>query len=421
MRPIALELGGEIYVPLHDARGSVRTLLHSTDVQCARYSAFGEGSPVGPYAFLSKRLDEETGLIFFGRRYYDPSRGRWLTPDPLGPMVNPYAYALNRPTTQLDLYGLESIDHPNSGSSDPWGWGMHNPFPFHPAPVGGSPPFSTTQTPSRETTPVTGRHLPRIETSTGTPYASDVTGPSSSKQKAPSKPRLESRLLGTMSPLRQIAQNVLSERCKAAQPTCYSVGNLTTPDYLALRWINGLNNSLAAAKGHARYLSDLIGGYQIGGIHNPTQGVVVDAYIADQVAGLHIIPPSGWELMADMHSHYDQVGKEGVYLLFCQSHGTTIVRNVLECCPEHIQKMVRIIAVAPHCFIAPDLCDRVVHIVSWSDPLWYTDPVGWLRSRRTVVYVPRAQGEKWPDHYLQSESYPEEFRRYYTKFSRPRL
>ena len=61
------------------------------------------------WQYLSKRKDEETNLIFFGRRYYDPEVGKWLTTDPLGfeNGLNLYAYVLNDPLIKLDLYGLE--------------------------------------------------------------------------------------------------------------------------------------------------------------------------------------------------------------------------------------------------------------------------------------------------------------------------
>ncbi|MEV6815219.1 SpvB/TcaC N-terminal domain-containing protein, partial [Micromonospora sp. NPDC051296] len=37
-----------------------------------------------PYLFAGKELDEETGLYYFGARYYDPRTGVWQSPDPAG-------------------------------------------------------------------------------------------------------------------------------------------------------------------------------------------------------------------------------------------------------------------------------------------------------------------------------------------------
>jgi RHS repeat-associated protein len=81
-------------------------------VETHRYLAFGQesepASALFPWTFCSKRLDPETGFIFFGRRYYDPTMGRWTTPDPLedadGPNV--YAYLHNNPLLYRDRYGL---------------------------------------------------------------------------------------------------------------------------------------------------------------------------------------------------------------------------------------------------------------------------------------------------------------------------
>ena len=36
-----------------------------------------------PYLFTAKELDEETGLYYFGARYYDPRTSVWQSPDPI--------------------------------------------------------------------------------------------------------------------------------------------------------------------------------------------------------------------------------------------------------------------------------------------------------------------------------------------------
>ena len=37
-----------------------------------------------PFRFSTKYLDTESGLIYYGFRYYSPSLGRFLNRDPLG-------------------------------------------------------------------------------------------------------------------------------------------------------------------------------------------------------------------------------------------------------------------------------------------------------------------------------------------------
>ncbi len=77
------------------------------------YTAFGvESAPlkINPWRYLSKCKEPETGFIFFGRRYYDPAVGRWMTADPKGytDSMNLYTFALNDPFMLIDPYGLEN-------------------------------------------------------------------------------------------------------------------------------------------------------------------------------------------------------------------------------------------------------------------------------------------------------------------------
>src|SRR5579864_3611914 len=67
------------------------------------------------YKFTGKERDAETGLDYFGKRYYGYSFGRWTTPDapfadqhPENPQSwNLYMYAANRPTSLIDTDGRE--------------------------------------------------------------------------------------------------------------------------------------------------------------------------------------------------------------------------------------------------------------------------------------------------------------------------
>lgn len=110
---VLLELYGISYIPIHDHRGSLVTLLDRYGRPSAtyRYTAFGEPlntHALCPWQFASKRLDPETGFIYFGKRYYSPALGRWITPDPQGFQdgANLYAYVLNNPLHYCDPYGL---------------------------------------------------------------------------------------------------------------------------------------------------------------------------------------------------------------------------------------------------------------------------------------------------------------------------
>jgi RHS repeat-associated protein len=108
---VAMELQGQICMPLHDLQGNVCFVMPLGGTgENYRYSAFGEESAPHarcPWRFSSKRTDE-THLVYYGRRYYSPSHGRWLTPDPQGLSagINLYAFVSNDPLIKVDLYGL---------------------------------------------------------------------------------------------------------------------------------------------------------------------------------------------------------------------------------------------------------------------------------------------------------------------------
>jgi RHS repeat-associated protein len=71
----------------------------------------GLGTFISNLAFPGQYLDQETGLIYNGARYYLPPTGTYLESDPIGIAggVNTYAYALENPLKYVDVNGLEII------------------------------------------------------------------------------------------------------------------------------------------------------------------------------------------------------------------------------------------------------------------------------------------------------------------------
>jgi RHS repeat-associated protein len=112
--PIAIEINQMPYAPIVDVQGITRFLVDWKRAEIFKQNdcdAFGAGlSSEIPYAYAGKRYDPKTGLIYFGKRYYDPSLRRWLTPDPIGPEdhSNLYQYVFNNPLRYQDPTG-ESI------------------------------------------------------------------------------------------------------------------------------------------------------------------------------------------------------------------------------------------------------------------------------------------------------------------------
>ncbi len=109
-----------------DALGSVRGFTGNTQAPQGEvyYDAFGlpsvrQGSQPFPLGFAGAagyQTDSDTGLMLLGNRYYDPSIGRFLSPDPSGDGDNWYAYCDNEPLTRTDPTGLTPLTAPMGGS-----------------------------------------------------------------------------------------------------------------------------------------------------------------------------------------------------------------------------------------------------------------------------------------------------------------
>ena len=69
------------------------------------------------YKYVGKERDEETGLYYYGARYYAGWLCRFVSVDPLQfkyPHYTPYQYAGNKPVSYIDLDGLEEAKNEES-------------------------------------------------------------------------------------------------------------------------------------------------------------------------------------------------------------------------------------------------------------------------------------------------------------------
>ena len=106
------------YHPDHLGSSSYITDREGRITQHTEYIAFGEvlfeehsTSKTMPYLFNGKELDTETGLYYYGARYYDPKTSIFLNVDPLAEKtMTPYAYTNNNPIMLVDPDGRESTD-----------------------------------------------------------------------------------------------------------------------------------------------------------------------------------------------------------------------------------------------------------------------------------------------------------------------
>ena len=107
------------YHPDHLGSSSYITNLDGEVVQHIEYVPFGEVFVEErnniwntPYLFNAKEFDEETGLYYYGARYYDPRVSLWISVDSQWeryPNVSGYSFSLNNPIKFIDTEGHEPV------------------------------------------------------------------------------------------------------------------------------------------------------------------------------------------------------------------------------------------------------------------------------------------------------------------------
>ena len=112
------------YHPDHLGSSSYITNLDGEVVQHIEYVPFGEVFVEErnniwntPYLFNAKEFDEETGLYYYGARYYEPKLSQFLSVDRYSenyPNFSPYSYVGNNPIKYIDVNG-DSIVINNRG------------------------------------------------------------------------------------------------------------------------------------------------------------------------------------------------------------------------------------------------------------------------------------------------------------------
>ncbi len=97
---------------LTDSTGFKKELIEYEPFgQESRHEKYGSSEEVAWYYFTGKKSDDESGLIYFGARYYNPALGRFITADtivqsPSNPQtLNRYSYAGNNPVNHVDPDG----------------------------------------------------------------------------------------------------------------------------------------------------------------------------------------------------------------------------------------------------------------------------------------------------------------------------
>jgi RHS repeat-associated protein len=106
----------------YDGNGNVVALVSATNGQATanyEYGPFGEViratgpmAKVNPFRFSTKYCDDESDLVYYGYRYYNPSTGRWPSKDPFQEQggLNLYAFVGNNLISQIDPDGRGIVD-----------------------------------------------------------------------------------------------------------------------------------------------------------------------------------------------------------------------------------------------------------------------------------------------------------------------
>ena len=90
---LSADLNGTTAFYCYDANGNVTDLVdtNGTSVAHYEYGPFGQTTAKtgtladdNPFRFSTKYLDEQTGLYYYGYRYYNPELGRWINRDLIG-------------------------------------------------------------------------------------------------------------------------------------------------------------------------------------------------------------------------------------------------------------------------------------------------------------------------------------------------
>jgi RHS repeat-associated protein len=108
--------------PAYDGNGNVAALVAQADGSLSaryEYGPFGEAiratgvmGKKNPIRFSTKYTDDQTGLLYYGYRYYNPATGRWINRDPIEEQggLNHYAFVKNHAVLEWDYCGLVSSE-----------------------------------------------------------------------------------------------------------------------------------------------------------------------------------------------------------------------------------------------------------------------------------------------------------------------
>ncbi|GAB4226678.1 MAG: hypothetical protein Tsb0021_02900 [Chlamydiales bacterium] len=370
---VAFEINNKVFVPIYDHRGNVVTLIDSDKQEVSetiRYTAFGDftihGSQgriknhsLSPWLFSSKRYDPETGLFFYGKRYYCPEICKWITPDPLGfgDNANRYVFLKNNPINSIDLFGLFSFPALwNTITTTAKGW--YDAF---------LDTFNQTQ--STEAFDASVKDFFRYFMGEGFFSISDYQN--------------ETRKVGVFE------------------------GD-SSNEKIKVTFINGILNSGSDVESIVEKISAAHDNQPVHYIYRGTQGWPGDILTATLIK-FGIITQDAYELAAmwkQLIAELGGVGADGTIIHYAHSIGATETlraRNLLS--PEE-QQMIKIISLGPATIIPNEGFQSVINYVSRRDGVCYLDPLSYLfaliqHPEHIIFLGAHTDGYPFVDHLFQ--------------------
>ncbi len=134
MKPINLDHRmrlNDTAFPFADANGNCVSFIDEAGNVQAHYTYDAFGGTVSQagakaadfrFRFSSKYLDNETGLYYYGVRYYASALGRWVNRDPIeenGGLLL-YGFVNNEIVNLIDVFGFMAVDPNRTGNSNPF-------------------------------------------------------------------------------------------------------------------------------------------------------------------------------------------------------------------------------------------------------------------------------------------------------------
>lgn len=410
-KAIAIEIQNQVYVPVYDLFGNIKSLadLQGRLIEQYRYTAFGEEeilSPTGeillesnnPWRYAGKRKDQESGLVAFGLRYYDPITARWVSPDPIGFGDGPnlYAYLHHNPLIYFDAFGLFSalisLDASKFGSE-------------------------------RNTNKVTFNDFELGLCNTSKVTFSDFElglCNTSFEQHVNSCDSMDHLLL-LPPPFFCDKSQSYNLNTSFTNPATNQPFNLPDIPNRRIIFINGIQNSFKDFSDSLTYLGTLAS-HNVVGVHSASFGLYRDAYCYYQATFNNIAYSPVKLLHNEWNDFFLNSSPDATLLHICHSRGAAYTNLALKTYPEHLRQRISVVAIAPGLYIDRRLCKEVVHYVSSWDFVPWIDWRGRMMAEQqgTLIKLPSHAGASWcsPDHSFNSPTFRDAITyeaRYYNK------